>query len=78
MSFEHIWVNIKNSLKKIPKVVSMNKETSQLDDSTFSRVLTIEDFLEPTDSTNRQTYRDNKHDIPKNQQEFGHRKRIKP
>jgi hypothetical protein len=68
----------KNSLKNIPKVISMNKETSQHDDSTFSRILTIEDFLEPADSTNRQNYRHNKHDIPKNQQEFGHKKRIKP
>ena len=56
----------------------MNKETYQPDNSTFSRVLTVEDFLEPLDSTNKQTYRNNKHDIPKNQQEFGHKKRIKP
>ena len=77
----------------------MNQETSQFaeptDDTAFSTGMTIEEFLEPLDSTRRHSHRYNKHDIPqnqlarqlrsrtltltpKNQQEFGHKERIKP
>ena len=59
----------------------MNQETSQFaeptDDTAFFTGMTIEEFLEPLDSTSRQSHRYNKHDIPKNQQEFGHKKRIR-
>ena len=69
-------------LKKIRKVIYMNHETSQFaeptDDTTFSNGMTIEDFLEPLDSTSRQSHRYNKHYLPKNQQDFEHTKRIKP
>jgi hypothetical protein len=53
------------------------------DNITFSRKARLEDFLdddEPTSQNNKQnknhSYNDNK--IEKNQQEFGHKKRIKP
>jgi len=55
--------------------------TSTNDDSqTFSRRARLEDFLDCNDTrdnykNNNNTHNDN---IAKNQQEFGHKKRIKP
>lgn len=45
-------------------------------DNTISRKLTIADLIEP----NKKNYSQNtnKYGIPKNQQEFGEKKRIKP
>ena len=44
----------------------MNQETSQFaeptDDTAFSTGMTIEEFLEPLDSTSRHSHRYNKHD----------------
>jgi hypothetical protein len=48
---------------------------------TFSRPLRIEDFLEVTNDTTKNKhnkYNKNNERIEKNQQEFGHKKRIKP
>ena len=46
-----------------------------------SRKLTMEDFIDE-DNTNKNNNKNNSHrnynDIPKNQQVFGHNKRIKP
>lgn len=44
---------------------------------TFSRPLRIEDFLEPDTNKKNNNSRQNE-SIAKNQQEFGHKKRIKP
>jgi len=44
---------------------------------TFSRPLRIEDFLEPDTNKKNHNSRQNE-SIAKNQQEFGHKKRIKP
>ena len=48
--------------------------------NTYSRKVTMEDFIDD-DNTNKNnknhSYR-NSNDIPKNQQVFGHNKRIKP
>ncbi len=57
-----------------------------MDNSTpFSRPVRLEDFFDeddhitsPTDNHNKHQYHNNKNEIPKNQQEFGNRKRIKP
>lgn len=54
----------------------------------FSRSVRLEDFLDESDDTNNQSIKNNKYNknnsyndtniIAKNQQEFGHKKRIKP
>jgi hypothetical protein len=52
--------------------------------NTYSRKVTMEDFIDD-DNTNKNNKNNNKNhsyrnsnDIPKNQQVFGHNKRIKP
>jgi len=42
------------------------------------RKLTIEDFLDDVNTNNKNHSYRNSNDIPKNQQVFGHNKRIKP
>jgi hypothetical protein len=55
--------------------------------STSSRAARLEDFFDDSDDINNQSTKNNKYNknhshndntIAKNQQEFGHRKRIKP
>ena len=50
----------------------MNKE------NTFSRPLTIEDILETSDNPKNNKRSENDIKIQKNQEHYGHRKRIKP
>ena len=55
-----------------------------MEENTFSRKATLEDFFDEgeTITQNNRNNRNNKNhsrnDIQKNQQEFGHKKRIKP
>ena len=57
-----------------------------MDNSTpFSRPARLEDFFDKddeipsvTNKNNKHSQNNNKNEIPKNQQEFGNRKRIKP
>lgn len=54
-----------------------------MQENTFSRKATLEDFFddgEPTNQNNKhnQNHSHNDNDVQKNQQEFGHKKRIKP
>ncbi len=54
-----------------------------MQENTFSRKATLEDFFDngetinQNNKNNKNHYRDDS-DIQKNQQEFGHKKRIKP
>ena len=54
-----------------------------MEENTFSRKATMEDFLDDGETMNQnnkhnKNYSHNNNDIQKNQQEFGHKKRIKP
>jgi len=54
-----------------------------MEENTIYRKATIEDFLEDGETINQDTKHNKNHshnnnDIQKNQQEFGHKKRIKP
>jgi len=54
-----------------------------MEENTFSRNATLEDFLDDgeTINKNKKYYKNNSHNdnnIKKNQEEFGHKKRIKP
>jgi hypothetical protein len=56
-----------------------------MEENTFSRNATIEDFLDDGETINQNnkhnknySHNNNNNDVKKNQQEFGHKKRIKP
>jgi len=54
-----------------------------MQENTFSRKATLEDFLDDGETINQnnkhnKNYSHNDNNIEKNQQEFGHKKRIKP
>ena len=54
-----------------------------MEENTFYRKATLEDFLEDGEKINKNNKHNKNHshkdnDIKKNQQEFGHKKRIKP
>ena len=56
-----------------------------MQENTFSRNATLEDFLDDGETINKNnkynknhSHNDNDNNIKKNQEEFGHKKRIKP
>ena len=54
-----------------------------MEENTFSRKATMEDFFDDGETINQnkkhnRNHSHNDNDIQKNQQEFGHKKRIKP
>ena len=54
-----------------------------MQENTFSRKATLEDFFDDVETKNQnnkhnQNHSHNDNDVQKNQQEFGHKKRIKP
>ena len=50
-----------------------------MSENTFSRKATLEDFLDGEKvKIKNNNYNNNSNNIEKNQQEFGHKKRIKP
>jgi hypothetical protein len=55
-------------------MANINKQKTQNDN--FTRKIAIEDLIDKYNKINEQTNTNNH--IPKNQKEFGHKKRIKP
>jgi hypothetical protein len=68
------------NLQGYKKVLLIIIKMSKLPKQNTGRKLTIEDFLDDvnTNKNNKNHSYSNSNDIPKNQQVFGHNKRIKP
>jgi hypothetical protein len=68
-------------MSNLPDQNSTTRSTDTVNDNIPLRKLRMEDFLDDTNNkdNNKQNKHNNKHnDINKNQEDFGHKRRIKP